>query len=327
MLLGRAEPTPHDAPVMEASDQPMDEPNETQSNAAGETAGDDLSFEVTSLAPAASHADPLAPQQASGGRWPAPSPREPLLRVTRAPLRVILTLDARALRVGLAALMLLALAAWVFVNLPGPAQGWFAYAPLATSTATANSRVVISAATFVIDPPTAAIPTATIPLQLIGAIPQNCGPAQTVPSLGEPGQGTAVGHDPVWVDAFDGPTATVSIRAHGAYAFTQYGWEVDVNLVFTNGFTAPVTLSGDDLTTNYPLWFGVNTQLTQNALNTTTPTTAFTIDARQATAYGGGLSGPTALYSVAMYLPGAGCYHLAARWPKGAWQITFAAGA
>ncbi len=312
---------------MEESDQPMDELNETQSAEAEQAPGDDLSFEVTSLAPTASHADPLAPPPTSGERWPVRSPHAPLLRVTRAPTRVILTFDARALRVGMAALTALALAAWVFVNLPEPAHGWFASAPLATSTAAANSRVVISAVTVVIDSPTAAIPTATIPLQSIGAIPQNCGAEQTVSILDAPDLWTAVGHDPFWVDAFDGPTATLSIRAHGAYVFTQYGWQVDINLVFTNGFTAPVTVSGSDLTTNYPLWFGVNTQLTVNALNTTPPTTTFTTDARQAAADGGVVSGPIVFYSVAMYLPGAGCYHLAARWPKGAWQITFAAGA
>ncbi|HUY78912.1 MAG TPA: hypothetical protein VMV29_19220 [Ktedonobacterales bacterium] len=297
---------------------------------------DELTFEVTDLATGSRQPHPLAPEASAGARsaQPAqPAQRTRLIQVSHTPTRVTLTLDARALRIGLAAVALLLVAGIAISNLPrlGPQvghSGWFAYVPLSSPTPQVVSQSGASIG-ITMDPsqPSVIAPTPTIPLQALGPIPSDCAPNRTDSSVGAPGLGTAVGHDPVWVDAFDGPTATLSIPAHGGTQFTQYGWQVGIVLVFTTGYSAPVTLSGNAAKTNLPLWFGALNPLADPGINTQAPTTDFTIDAQQAQTNGGGVSGDIVFYQVAMYLPGAGCYTLGANWPGGRWLIGFAAGA
>ena len=312
----------------------MDERHERHERQTPDSAGtdaqptareDELTFEVTDLTTGASQAHPLAAP--ADARPTQPSQRTRLIEVAHAPTRVVLTLDARALRIGLAAVAVLLVAGIVLSNLPRLGHGWFAFAPRSTPTPHIVSQSNFSVGTITVGhPPTPVVPTATIPLQPLGSIPQNCSPGQTVPSLGAPGLGMAVGHNPVWVDAFDGPTATLSIPAHGGNQFTQYGWQVNIILVFTNGYGAPVTLIGNDLTTNFSLWFGApNPPADPNGISQT-PNTAFTVDAQQAETNGAGVGGGAVFYPISMYLPGADCYHLSASWPGGSWQIIFAAG-
>ncbi len=289
---------------------------------------DDLTFEVTDLASGASHAHPLSSAPTTNGAGAQRRNQEArFIHISRRPRQVILTLDARALRIGLAALALVVVVGIVLESLPHLRPGALSFAPPATQTPEVVSQVNITIDTPAAISQPSVFPTATIPLQPLGSIPPNCSPDKTVPSLGAPGLGTAVGHDPVWVDAFDGAAATLSIPTHGGNQFTQYGWQVTIELVFTNNFNAPVTLIGNSLTTNYPLWFGSYfPDDTPNGPGQA-PTTSFTIDSQQAQAEGAGVSGNTVFYPISLYLPGADCYHLSANWPGGGWQIAFAAGA
>jgi hypothetical protein len=127
---------------------------------------------------------------------------------------------------------------------------------------------------------------------------------------------------PFWGGAI-GPAA--STMAHGWSApHSPYGWPAPIGLILRSGVTGPVTLSGWDMRTGYPLWFGFIAAGEWGAPHQVTPT--FTLDPADPTVPVGGWTNSEQFWYGYAFLPGSGCYTLTASWPGGSWRITVSAG-
>lgn len=244
----------------------------------------------------------------------------------RAPRRIVVTLDARFARtvalVGLALVVTLdvllanspRLRAGIGTSLAGPT----ASPTESRFTIVSSGSVQITFATVIPSPTPFPTPTPFAPP--LGAIPTNCTPSATQPSVGGFGA-TAVGAGSVWVDAFDGAHATVAMARDASDPYSPYGWPIPFALAFKSGFTQPVTLRGESLADGHPLWF------TFDGAEEMTPVPLFTLDPGDAR----GLNVSSDRTGVhwwngSLYLPRSGCFALEASWPGGQWRAVFAAG-
>ncbi|MGO8948557.1 MAG: hypothetical protein ACLQUY_13030 [Ktedonobacterales bacterium] len=217
------------------------------------------------------------------------------------------------------------------------------------------SRTVASPTAMQMAGPTQAVPTQAAALSLlptpaspqlaptivpnsflgpaVGPAPAQC--SQQSPVLtadGNPNLGLAIGKAPVLVGGFSGPYATLPIglaasaHAVGGWtaASTLYGWPASIDLILHTGVTGPVALSGRDVRTGYPLYFGFVVAGVWGAPQQVTPT--FRLDPAHPAIPVGGETGLEDFWYGYAFLPGAGCYTLAASWPGGSWQITVSAG-
>jgi hypothetical protein len=121
-------------------------------------------------------------------------------------------------------------------------------------------------------PPTPAPPVAAptaVPdvsgVPALGPPPVSCSEAPpTLTNEGPPFERASIGHAPVLLGGFVGPYATLPLgpaanaAAYGWTApYTRYGWPAPIGLVLLGlHVSGPVTLSGWDLRTGHPLWFG-----------------------------------------------------------------------
>jgi len=169
----------------------------------------------------------------------------------------------------------------------------------------------------------------------LGPAPAMCsGEPPALTEGGPPHWGWAIGRGtPVLLGGFIGPSATMplgpaaSSMAYGWTApYTPYGWPAPIGLVLLSEYGGgPVTLSRWDPRTGYPLWFGFITAGEWGTPQHVVP--AFVLDpAHPPVPAGGWTAGETFWYGYA-FLPGAGCYVLAASWPGGGWRVTVSAGA
>jgi hypothetical protein len=121
-----------------------------------------------------------------------------------------------------------------------------------------------------------------------------------------------------------GPAA--SDMAYGWTApYSRYGWPAPIGLVLQSGAAGPVTLSGWDSHTGYPLWFGFITAGEWGAPKQVVP--VFTLDPAHPSVPVGGWTSTERFWYGYAFVPGAGCYTLAASWPGGGWRVTVSAGA
>ena len=169
----------------------------------------------------------------------------------------------------------------------------------------------------------------------VGPAPAQC--SQESPALtadGNPAMGLAIGTAPVLVGGFVGPYATLPVGSAASarlnfpgwtQPYSRYGWPALIDLILHRSVTGPVTLSGRDAQTGYPLWFGFVMPGVVGAPQQVTLTLPLD-PAHTAIPAGGETSGEDFWYGYA-FLPGAGCYTLTASWPGGSWQITVSAGA
>lgn len=210
-------------------------------------------------------------------------------------------------------------------------------APSPTAAAVFSPTESVSAATPPAPEPPVATPT-TLPgvseVPVLGPSPANCGgEPPTLTQVGPPWGSLAVGRAPVVLSGFIGPYATLrlgSVAAANAYGwtapYTQYGWPAPIGLVLRSDFAGPVTLSGWNQRDGHPLWFGFIEAGVWGAPQRVVPT--YVLDpAHPAVPAGGSTSteAETFWYGY-VFLPGAGCYTLAAAWPGGGWQVTISAG-
>ncbi|PWT76552.1 MAG: hypothetical protein C5B60_04020 [Chloroflexi bacterium] len=169
----------------------------------------------------------------------------------------------------------------------------------------------------------------------VGPAPAKC--SQESPALtvdGNPSVGMAIGKAPVLVGGFRGPYATLPVGPAASAnlndsgwtaPYTLYGWPAFIELIVHTGVTGPVTLSGRDAHTGYPLWFGFVMAGVWGAPHEVTPT--FSLDPGNPAIPAGGSGGLEQFWYGYAFLPGAGCYTLSTSWPGGSWQITVSAGA
>jgi hypothetical protein len=169
----------------------------------------------------------------------------------------------------------------------------------------------------------------------VGPAPAQC--SQESPALtvdGNPTLGMAIGTAPVLVGGFHGPYPTLPVGPAASAGlsgsgwsgpYTRYGWPAYIELILHTGVNGPVTLSGWDVHTGYPLWFGFVVAGVWGAPQQVTPN--FRLDPAQPAIPAGGEDGLEDFWYGYAFLPGAGCYTLAASWPGGSWQITVSAGA
>lgn len=155
----------------------------------------------------------------------------------------------------------------------------------------------------------------------IGPKPTNCNASPTADPVGPPTAGRAVGADPVWVDGFDGPAATISIPNHATGPYTSDGWPVQIALVFKRPFSATVTLDAES-----PITFTLLSFSFRGPNGDTPPTVGFTLDPRHDQNLYASWDDTTTFWFGTLFLPGAGCYALSASWSGGGWRAVFAAG-
>jgi hypothetical protein len=107
--------------------------------------------------------------------------------------------------------------------------------------------------------------------------------------------------------------------------YTQYGWPAPIGLILQSDFIGPaVTLSGYDLRTGHPLWFGFVVAGNWGAPEKILP--AYVLDLTNPPVPAGGATDRERFWYGYIFLPGAGCYSITASWPGGGWQATVSAG-
>jgi hypothetical protein len=208
--------------------------------------------------------------------------------------------------------------------------------PAATPMAASTQEVAISlppAPAGGMPPPTVA-PNSSV-AHAVGLAPAQCSPkSPLLTEDGNPAMGLAIGKAPVLLGGFSGPYATLPIgpaasanqSASGWDApYTQYGWPAPIEPILHSGVSGPVTLSGWDLSTGYPLWFGLVVAGVWGAPQQISPT--IRLDPADPAIPAGGSTGAENFWYGYAFLPGAGCYTLTGSWPGGSWQITVSAGA
>ncbi len=167
----------------------------------------------------------------------------------------------------------------------------------------------------------------------LGPAPASCGGEPPVLMEGVPPHGRqAIGRAPVLLGGFLGPYATLPLgpaasgAAYGwAAPYTPYGWPAPVRLVLRSGVGGgPVTLAGWDPHTGYPLWFGFIVAGQWGAPQHVVP--AFALDPAHPSVPAGGWTNTETFWYGYVFLPGAGCYTLAATWPGDGWRVTVSAG-
>ncbi len=215
---------------------------------------------------------------------------------------------------ALAALLTLAL-----LTTPiGPALGALVSRPRpAPTTAARVSNGLIAT------PAPPSYPTPTLIVPALGSIPSNCPPESLLVTI-DSAIAPSVGGQGVWltagfVEAHGVAPQQRAIIAMGRLSpsvYTAFGWPVQILVAVKQGLTQPITITGRDLRTDYPLW------LSASPGDGAMPTVA--IDPNQLPSRSS--DGQWLLWFGVLYLPGAGCYMLQSTWPSGGWTATFAAG-
>jgi len=169
----------------------------------------------------------------------------------------------------------------------------------------------------------------------VGPAPARCG--QDTPGLtadGNLSMGMAIGTAPVLVGGFAGPPATLPVGPAASarlnfpgwtQPYTRYGWPALIDLILHTGISGPVALTGRDLQTGYPLWFGFVVPGVAGAPQQVTRT--LQLNPAHPDVPAGGETGEEEFWFGYAFLPGAGCYTLTASWPGGSWLLTVSAGA
>ncbi|MGO8947043.1 MAG: hypothetical protein ACLQUY_05145 [Ktedonobacterales bacterium] len=272
---------------------------------------------------------------------PDPSRVEDELEVTdlhprRRRARGVTRLPGLPIRAGQRLILGLGLVLLVAVLLAGSLSGGAVWrglarapeAPTSTEVAIPTEAVSVS-----LPPPPGATQLGSSGGALLSPAPASCsGTPPALTDVGPLGWAEAIGRAPVLVDGFIGPSATLTLgpaASANAYGWTApyslYGWPAPIILLVHSGVTGPVTLSGWDVRTGYPLWFGLVVAGEWGAPQHIVPTLG--LDPAHPAIPAGGWTGMEQFWWGYAFLPGAGCYTLAASWPGGSWRITVSAGA
>ena len=204
--------------------------------------------------------------------------------------------------------------------------------PTATALPTATPLIPILATPIAPFAMATALPDVTEAPALDPAPAASCGDKSAMqPGDGPPLGSESIGRDSVLLSGFNGSYPTLRLgpaAVANAYQrqapYTRYGWPAPIGLILKSGFTGPVTLSGYDLRTGYPLWFGFIVAGDWGAPDKIMPT--YVLDPANPIVPAGGSTGTENFWYGYVFLPGAGCYTISASWPGGGWQATVSAG-
>jgi hypothetical protein len=248
-----------------------------------------------------------------------------------------MTQSRRRMAIGLGLVLIVAilLASQPFIRDPlqGLVNATLFPTPLPTATAIPTATPLV--ANLPTPPAFVTMPTAlpgVADIPTIESAPASCGGTRPVLSPGGPPfNAQSIGSAPVLLGGFTAPNATLLLGPHAmanSYSwpapYSRYGWPAPIGLKLQSGFNAPVTLSGRDLRTGYPLWFGFIEAGVWGAPKLITST--YTLDPAHPPVPAGGSTDTETFWYGYVFLPGAGCYTLAAFWPGGGWHFTISAG-
>jgi hypothetical protein len=156
------------------------------------------------------------------------------------------------------------------------------------------------------------------PSATLDPAPQNCPMISQTRGFEYKGAPQTVGSSPVLVIGFGGPEA-VLIHLKQAQP-PEIGWYRRIILLTETNYSGTVKLQGGEVHGVSPIWFGMR----QHNEGPITSLMIRPLDASSSNHTGSdeewGLSTST------LFVPGAGCYFLAATWPNGGWIAFFTAG-
>jgi hypothetical protein len=250
--------------------------------------------------------------------------------------QILVSRTWRRVALGLAFAVLLAL---LLTSLrPGSPLQWLGgvtRSPSPTASAVALRPVETVSAAL---PPTPASPLmAPTPVPgvsgvpTLGTAPTSCSAEPPALTNDFPPQEQAIGDSPVLLGGFIGPYAKLLLGPAAsamAYSWTApystYGWPAPIGLILRGQISGPVTLSGSDLRTGHPLWFGF--VVAGDWGPPTQVVSRFVLDPAHPSPPAGGWTDTETFWYGYAFLPGAGCYMLDATWPDGSWHIMVSAG-
>jgi len=154
--------------------------------------------------------------------------------------------------------------------------------------------------------------------KLLAVIP---GPIPTTCPAGPPvNQTHQVGNFPLWITGLDGPNAEIHLQDTWVPDLSDWkGWTVPLQLALKFNFIDPVTLTVGNLDDGPTPSFVSNNGLS--------PTTSITLDYhRAANVSQQALNEHPGIWKTTLSIPTNGCYYFSLSWPRGGWQVTFAAG-
>lgn len=145
-------------------------------------------------------------------------------------------------------------------------------------------------------------------------------PTITCPSRAPVDTISEIGEFPLWLGNFDGPDATIHLDRISVPDLTAWnGWAVTLHLFMKVNLNDPVTLTvgnlGDGPSPTFAMHNGLS-PVTSIALAYRRPSTV----SAQAT------QAQTGVWDTTLLIPSSGCYYFTTSWPRGSWQVVFAAG-
>ena len=156
------------------------------------------------------------------------------------------------------------------------------------------------------------------PSATLDPAPQNCPMISQTRGFEYRGAPQTVGSSPVLVIGFGGPEA-VLVHLKQAQP-PEIGWYRRIILLTETNYSGTVTLQGGEVHGVSPIWFGMR-QHNQG------PITSLMIRPLDASSSNHTTSDEEwGLSTSTLFVPGAGCYFLAATWPNGGWIVFFSAG-
>jgi hypothetical protein len=166
-------------------------------------------------------------------------------------------------------------------------------------------------------------PTPTLPAIATEPIPASCPSATTSATTTDLGEisyyaDPAYGLSPVWMLGLANEQNRHVVHFIDTYPpldYTDNGWRWRILLVTAPGYSAGLTLSGEET--------GGDKNATLLMDDGTGPMTKLTLNASQPVMKGV----QWAEWPIYVYLPKSGCYQIGAQWHGGNWTIGFAAGA
>jgi hypothetical protein len=190
---------------------------------------------------------------------------------------------------------------------------------VAHSNSYSQFRVVTPTATL--SPSPTPYPTATLAAPALGAVPATCPQGAALVPFDTATIIPGIGGTDVWiVGPFSGPRATAHLASMYPSDYTPLGWPLQIQVAIASTGTLPITLTGRDLRTGYPLWFQANDPGT----GAPPATPSLTIDPTQLQSSTG--DGKWLLWFGVLYLPEASCYIIQSAWAGGGWTANLAAG-